>query len=201
MAIMQVPCTKSKGTVEIDTEKLPDAVYAEALLQGLKVLINRGMSKVTKETYPQAEEMKTKAQEVAEKNREDLLAGKVRITGGAKTKGISGAVKTEAMRLARNLVKDEIKKAGGKISHYEASEITKAAKALLEQDTTLLDMAKANLEERAKVPVSINVAGIAISSKKVAAAEAKKAKAGTLSATQAGLAKPRAKGQQASTQH
>jgi len=36
MTIMQVPVTKGKGTVEIDTDALPQAVYEYALLQGLK---------------------------------------------------------------------------------------------------------------------------------------------------------------------
>ena len=195
MAILNVPCTKGKGTVAINTETdLPDAVYAEALLQGLKVLMNRGMSKITKETYPDAEEMKAAAMAKAAENLEAIREGKIRFTGGAKSNKASGAVMTEARRLARNLVKDEMKRQGIKISHVEASEITKAANALLEEDPSLIETAKANLEERQKVPVKINVKSIPISQKKVAAAEAKKVKSG-LSAKQAGKVKTRKKGE------
>lgn len=195
MAMMNVPVTKGKTTVAIDTDLIPTEVYAEALLQGLKVLVNRGMSKITKETYPQAEELVAAATAKANENAADILAGKVKLSG-AKPKAASGAVMTEARRLARNLVKDEMKRQGIKISHVEASEITKAANALLAEDPTLIETAKANLEERAKVPVKINVAAIPISDKKVKAAEARKAK-DQLSKTQAGKVATRKKGQPA----
>ena len=93
-----------------------------------------------------------------------------------------------------------------KVSHVEASEITKAARMYLESDkgALLIEKAKANLAEREKVDVSevIDVASvIAVSPKLVAAAEAKKSKAGTLSKTQAGKVKTKARGEAHATQH
>lgn len=197
MTELSVPVVKGKTSVSIDTEKLPDAVYAEALMLGLKVLVNRGASKISKVTYPDETELKAAAQAAAEKQVEAIMAGKIKFTGQKAAKGTSGAVMTEARRLARNLVKDAIKRDGKKISHYEASEITKAANALIAEDPTILEQAKANLEERAKVPVKIAVSAIPTSAKRIAEAEAKKAKAkGTLSAKQAGKVAPRQKGQQ-----
>jgi hypothetical protein len=191
MAKVNVPVTKSKGFVEIETDNLPDEVYKEALLQGLKVLVNRGMSKITKADIPDEATFKAEAQAKAEKNVEDIYAGKVRITGG-KAKKASGVVMTEARRLAKNLVKDAMKSAGIKISHVEASEITKAANALLDEDPSIIEQAKANVEAREKQvegegdKLASIVGSISISQKKVAAAEAKRAKGGTLSAKQAG---------------
>lgn len=193
MAVLNIPVTKGKATVEIDTDSIPEEVYKEALIQGLKVLVNRGTSKITATTYPNGEELKSAAMEAATAQVEAIKTGKIKFSGGAKTAKASGAVMTEARRLARNLVKDEMKRQGIKISHVEASEITKAANALLAEDPTLIETAKANLEERAKVPVKINVSAIPISDKKVKAAEAKKAK-DQLSAKQAGKVAPRAKG-------
>lgn len=201
--IITVPVIKGKGTIDIDTSMLPDEVYREALLQGLKVLANRGTSKVTKTTYPKDTELQAKAMEVAEAQKTAMYEGKIKLTGGAKTTGkVTGAVKTEAMRLARNLVKDELKRQKIKISHVAASDITAAAKALLEQDDSLIKQAEANLKEREKVPVAdkINISAlIHVDPKKVAASEAKAAKAkaekaGSLSAKQAGMVATRAKG-------
>ena len=195
MAILQIPITKAKGFIAIDTETTPDDSFKEALFQGYKVLLNRGASKITKASTKDEEELKTLAMEMAQKQLELINASKIKFTGVGKEKKLSGAVNTEAMRLARNLVKDEMKKAGIKISHVEASEITKAAKEVLasENGASIIEMAKANLEERSKVPVaSTIISGIKISEKKVKAAEAKKAK-DQLSAKQAGKVKVRAK--------
>ena len=197
MAKLQIPVTKSKGNfIEIDTETdLDDAVFKEVVFQGLKVLLNRGASKITKASTKNEDEYKAVALEKAQEQLELVKTSKIKFTGVGKEKKLSGAVNTEAMRLARNLVKDEMKKEGIKISHVEASEITKAAKEVLasENGASSIEMAKANLEERSKVPVaSTIVSGIKISEKKVKAAEAKKSK-DQLSAKQAGKTKPRAK--------
>lgn len=198
--VLSIPITKAKGVVEIATKDIPDAVYNEALIQGLKVLLNRGASKITKETYPDAEELKAKAMEVALEQVELVKTGKIKFTGTktAKTKE-SGKVMTEARRLARNVVKDAIKAAGGKISHYEPKDITAAANELLKSDPTLVEQAKANLEVLEKAPTTTVDLKTLIqpSEKKIKAAEDKKAKekaarAATASATQAGKTKTRA---------
>jgi len=196
-SILTIPVTKSKGSVEIDTSTLPDDVYREVLIQGLKVLANRGMSKITKASTKDEAELKTLAQEQAEKNVEAMKAGKIKFSAGVKAKKASGKVMTEAMRLARGIVKDEIKRSGGKVSHYEASEITKAAKAYLEADPAILAQAEKNLAEREALPLptTINLSElIKASPKLIAAAEAKK-KDKPLSAKQAGMTAKRKKGQ------
>lgn len=196
MAILKVAVTKAKGeTVDINTETIPQEVYEYALALGLKTLVNRGTSKITKSTYPNAEELAAAALAQAAKQVEAIATGKIRMVGATKKSGVSGAVKTEAMRLARNLVKDELKRQKIKISHVEASEITKAARELLEASPELIEQATANLADREKTPLKVAIK-VPVSAKKQAASEkAKAAKAGTLSAKQAGKVKPRAKGQ------
>ncbi len=200
MAIIQVPITKAKAVLEVDTDKLPDEVYAEALLQGLKVLANRGASKIVKAAYDDEADMRAAALAKGEEQVKAIYEGKIKFTGGAKSAKESGKVMTEARRLARNLVKDEMKRQGIKISHVEAKEITKAANDVLASETgpSIIEMAKANLAEREKAPVTIDVSKIAISEKLVAKAEAKKAK-DQLSAKQAGKVKVRAKRQAEAT--
>lgn len=191
-SLIKVPVTKGKGFIEVDTDRLPDAVYREAMLQGLKVIANRGMTKITKETYPNPEELKTAAMAQGEKTLQAMYDGKIRIMG-AKADKVSGVVMTEARRLARNLVKDQLKKDGVKISYVEASEITKAANALIAADPAIIKAAEESLkvrEEKAegiRASLSSIVKAVPQSEKKIAKIAAEKAKAKeTLSKTQAG---------------
>jgi len=200
--LMSIAVTKSGNLVDVDLSKLPDGVYREALLQGLKVLINRGMSKITKEALPDDATRKAEADHKANANVADLYAGKVKLTGTkAKSAKASGAIMTEARRLAKNLVKDAMKANGIKISHVAASEITKAANALLDADPSIIETATKNLADREATPVAIDIkALIKTDPKLVEKAEAKKAadKANRpLSAKQAGKVAPRKKGQTA----
>lgn len=185
------------GVVEVDTSKLPDAVYREALMQGLKTIAERGMSKHTKAQYPDDAERKAAIKAKAEANIVDMYAGDIKITGVTKAKKASGAVMTEAMRLARNLVKDAMKANSIKISHVKASEITAAAKALLEQDSSIITTAEANLAAREASPAKIDITKlIKTDPVLVAKAEAKAAEAKAnkpMSAKQAGKVAPRVK--------
>lgn len=189
---IKVPVTKGKSTLDVLISKLPDAVYREILVQGCKVVLNRGMTKITKETYTNPEELKAAAMAQAEKTLQAMYDGKIRIMG-AKADKVSGAVMTEARRLARNLIKDQLKADGVKISYVEASEITKAANALIAADPNIIKTAEESLKAREAKAEGIRsalkgiVSAVPQSEKKKAKAEAEKAKAKeTLSKTQAG---------------
>ena len=160
-----VPKASTKGepaTVEVCIDDLPGDVYMEALRQGLKHFLGAGMSKITGD---KTEESRKAAFEIAKANAEKLYSGKIRISAGGRTK-IAGAVKVEAMRIARLLVKDAIKRAGKvKISRIPARTITVAATKLLdtEQGAVILKQAQANIAEREKEAqegINIDVSGI-----------------------------------------
>lgn len=193
------------GDVSVDTAQLPDEVYREALMQGLKVIAERAMSKITKTEYPVEAERKAAIKAKAEANIQDMYAGKVKITGKAAAKKASGAVMTEAMRLARNLVKDAMKANKIKISHVKASEITAAAKALIESDPSIVNTAEANLKAREATPIKIDITKLvhtdAALVAKDEARKADKAKDKPLSAKQAGKVAPRAKGSKPQAGH
>lgn len=195
--ILSIPCVKGKKSVDIHTAKLPESVYREALMQGLKQILNRGMTKITKAAYPVAAELEAAAMAAAALTVEAMYAGKTKIMmTGAKVAKASGAVMTEARRIARNIIKDELKAQKIKISHVAAKDITAAANALIAENPDLIKQAEASLaaatEKRTKVGEAIGklAKAIPIDAKKVAKIEADKAKAKeTLSATQAGLTK------------
>lgn len=206
MGIMKIEVTKAKQALDIDTSELPDQVYQEALRQGLKVLLNRGMTKITKETYPNADELKAAALEKANTTLADMKAGKIRIVG-AKGDKVSGAVKTEAMRIARALVKDEMKRQKIKVSYVPAKEISLAAENVIRANPSIMEKAKLAVEAREAEALALKeglaqivTPGMIDQAKKAKvdkeAAEAKaavKAAGASLSATQAGQVAQRGK--------
>lgn len=183
MPEVNIPVTKGKATVAIDTDKLPDHVYAAALALGLKEMVNRGMSKITVAKLEGDDLAKAQAAAMAKatENVTAILDGSIKITGQKASKGTPGVVMTEAKRLARNVIKDEMKRAGIKVSYVDAKDITAAAVAYLETDEgkVLLDAAKANVEARTSAVaagIKVDVTAIPINAKKKADAEAKAAK-------------------------
>ena len=176
----------------------------EFLRKGLKVLLNAKMTKVKTKDLVDDELLAAQADAmtIAQKNLDDLVAGKLtkRGSGSAATKGVDAKVKTEAMRLARNTIKDTIRKNGGIISHTEPAVITAAAKQVVETDPSYIAQATENLEERAVKPavaIDLSALGVVESPKLKAKADLAKAarKASpTLSKTQAGQVAPRPAG-------
>lgn len=203
MAIVQVPISKSGGRkVSVDTKDLPDEIYSLALYEGLKVFLNARMSKIT--TAKLEGEALAEAHEAAfakaEENLGMLLAGKATKAergSTAKADGVSREVMTEALRLAKAIVKDEIRNAGLRPSMVPAAEITAYAKQVLEADASLIDKAKETIAARAGVKPKLQL-NFAEDPKLVAKAEKakaeKKAASGTISAKQAGRVVPRRSG-------
>ena len=191
MGIVSIPITKGKAAVDVDTDKIPDDLYQYALFLGLKAIANRGMTDYST-TGLEGEQLAREQAAVMKKateNVEQLYAGKTRKTGGApKTKG-KGKVHTEAMRLARLLVKDQIKALGGKISDYSAKEISEYAEELLadaEQGPPLLAQAEENLAKREEPAAkAIKIKGLTAEAVKSKPSK-KKAERPQLSAKQAG---------------
>ena len=201
MSTMNIKVTKAGKSLEVDLQSLPDEAYQFVLQKGLEALLNARMSKVlTKDLEGEKlAEAQAAALKIAEENLANLQAGKItKARGGAKDANgnkVAANVMTEARRLAKEVVKNEIRAAGMKISHVEASVITKAANELIAADPSFIENAKANIEARSAVKSAINIADLVHESPKlVAKAEAAKAERKTqLSAKQAGKAAPRKK--------
>lgn len=213
MAELNIPITKAGNkTIKVETDNLPDEMFKMALEEGLKVMLNKKMSKVKSAkglSEADAAKEQAAAMEIAGKNLEDILANKMkkgRVAGASK---VAGVVMTEARRLAKEVIKNEIRAAGMKVSHIEASQITALANELLKTDESYIKQAEANIEQRkakvnddkdAAMALLQKLGGIAESPKLVAKAEKEKAeKKATLSKTQAGKVAPR-KAKAASTE-
>lgn len=201
MATLKVPVSKTGTSLEVDVDLIPQDAFAIVVMEGLKVLLGKKMSKITVAKLEGAdlEKAQQAALEVAKANLDDIMADKVKQgRAAAKTKGVPGAVMTEARRLAKAVVKDQIRAANIKISTVKASDITAAANSLIDTDSSYIEEAKANLEKRAQVAPVLDIKALIVpDAKLVARAEAKKAAAkkdGTLSAKQAGKVQPRKKG-------
>lgn len=208
---LTVPLKGGCGEVSVVLSQIPDDMYQMVLMEGLKSVINSvGMSKilpgVTKLEGKAKEEAVAAIRNQAEANVKALYSGTISKKGGAKK--ASGAVQTEAMRLAKMLVKDHIRSEGQKIGAYSAKEITEAAKKVLEGNPRLLKQAQENLDERAKEAKTTGGLDLtALFGEKASSEEVKakpkvppkpKAKRGdTLSAKQAGMVAPRQKPAQA----
>lgn len=196
MAILQIPLVKVKGAhIEVDTDKLHQDVYAYAMVLGLKALMNRGTSG-EKAKGLSADEYR----QIAEKQLADAYEGKTRIIGQKRTAGKKdGKEMTEAVRIAKETVKQMIKANGEKISHYSAGEITKAAKAIVDSDPeTYLAAARENIAKAematSKTPKIDIMAMVAPDAGKVAKAAEKAAAArAQTSAAKAGKITPKAK--------
>lgn len=70
---------------------------------------------------------------------------------GVRTAGVGVSrdpVMSEAMRIAKKQVSELIKKAGKKVTDYEASAINAAAKGLIDKDPQILEIAKSRVAEQ-----------------------------------------------------
>jgi len=201
MAILSIPITKAGTAMEINTDDFNENIYAEIFAAGLKVILNARQSAIKVKDVVGDELAKAQAAaiKIAEKNLADLVSGKARKTRDASAAKVPSAVITEARRLAKEVIKNEIRAAGMKISHVDASEITKLANELIARDNSYIAQAEANISARVTVidPLEAKsrleaLGGVTISAKKVEAeAEAKAARKSQLSAKQAAKVAPR----------
>lgn len=148
------------------------------------------------------------ALEKANENLQMLKEGKLEIKSASSPKASAPRnVMTEARRIAKEIVKNQLRANNITISHVEPKVITAAANKMLEgpSGAEIIEQATTNVAAReAKAPkLDLKALGIEVSPKLVAKAEKAKAERKTqLSATQAGKVKSRkAKGAQAAAAH
>lgn len=148
---------KGGGEVEVDTGKITNMdTYQEIFVEGLKSMINRiGMSKIasgiTKLDGAEKDKALAAIADQAQKTVQAIYDGNIKSAKGGTKR--SGAVQTEAMRLAKALVKDTLRKNGYKIGAFDAKEITAFAKDVLADNASIYTKAEENLASRAAMPV------------------------------------------------
>lgn len=175
--VIKIP--KAGANVSVDWDALPDNVKLHVIEQGLGKLLNAATTKITAALVPDEAERKAQALSLANKRLDGLNAGKVTSRASSKDGKVSGVVMTEARRLAKNIIKAQIKAAGEKISHYEAKAITEAANAYLSEHPELIESANASIEASKALAATagVNVQAIPVSQEKVKKSAEKLAKA------------------------
>lgn len=215
MALMRIPVKKAPGQfVEFDPNELPLEMYQQMLEAGAIDFVNRRMTKIkTPKAQSELDEGEREAQQaeamrIAQENLAAIMANKfnARSKTSASANKIPREVNTEAMRLARNTIRDELKRKNIRISSVKASDITATAKDMLAADPSFYEEAKANLEAAKAQPKQVSI----LTSEKLdslvspelvkkQAEKAAKAKAQSgeiMSAARAGIVKGRRKSQE-----
>jgi len=153
------------GEVEVDTSRIEDmAVYQYIFQCGLETIINKvGMSKIaaglTKLEGEEKAKAITKVTEQANLTVQAMYSGDLK--GAKATSKRTGSVQTEAMRLAKAIVKQTLRDNGYKISAFDNSELTTFAKDVLAGNQDLYKTAEENLKARAALPIKgLNVAAM-----------------------------------------
>ena len=201
MAILKIAIAKGgKGAIfEVDTDVLnsedfPADAYQRIIEEGLKSLLNSRMSKLAAPTKLEGdafEQNKAAALAKAAENFDLLCKGELVKRAASAKSAAPREVMTEARRIAKEVVKTEIRKSGMKPSLVPAADITAAANALIESDPQYIRTAEANLAERATVTSKIDIASLISESPKLKAKAEKAAadKKAQLSAKQASMPK------------
>jgi len=145
------------GEVEVDASKIVDMdIYQYIFQVGLETIINKvGMSKIaTGITKAEGEDKVKRTAEIVEQAQRTVQAMYDGNLKGAKASSKrTGATQTEAMRLAKALVKDTLRSNGYKISAFDAKELTAFAKEVLAGNPDLYKRAEENLKARAELPI------------------------------------------------
>lgn len=151
-----IPLKGGAGHVTLeDSDALPIDMYRYIFQQGLETVVNSagGMAKlttgITKLTETEQTTARAKVRKQAQENVKALLDGSLKLKGSRGAVKVEGAVQTEALRIAKEMVKDHIRSNGQKIGAYKASEITAAAKEVIKDNPDIVKKAIANLDERA----------------------------------------------------
>lgn len=204
MAAYAVPITKAKRTIPVESKDFSDDIAAIIFAEGLKVMLNKGMSKIAVKDLD-GDELKEAQEAALQQAKENLDALKEGTVKRRKASKEGREVTTEALRIARERVKAAYKAAGKKITGIKASVITEYAKEIIEDDPEIVELAKANVAKMKQRELGTVKVSDKLSAKIKEAEDAKprvapkrKAKEGANEATViAGKAKGKGKGTQA----
>lgn len=126
---------------DVNTSTLPEAALNHAIMIGLRNILMDSHASITADEYPNAYLRKAAAEAMVDKKLAALLSGEVRVQSTRE----GDPVRAEALRMATAMVTAKIRKAGKKVSDYEAKAIREAAAKLVTPE--LLAQAKARVDE------------------------------------------------------
>jgi hypothetical protein len=127
--------------VEIDFTAMPQAALDHILYIGARNILMDSHASITADEYPNADERQAAASSMVQKKLDALMRGEVRVQSTRE----GDPVRAEALRMATDIVKTKIRKAGKKVADYEAKAIREAAAKIITPE--LLAQAKARVAE------------------------------------------------------
>lgn len=134
-------------TLAVDVDALPGNALEHVIRIGLRNIL---MDAHAGESDPAAARAKS------EKKLEALMSGEVRVAGTRE----GDPVRAEAMRIATDMVKAAIRKAGKKLSDYENSAIREKAVEVLESakhGADVMTRAKANVAAKKELAADLDI--------------------------------------------
>ena len=200
-----------KHFARVVLDMVPDSMIGESIYRGFLDILKEGLDKI-KTAGLEGAELAAKHEEankLVEETLKRLYAGEIKMKsapGTGKAAKIPAKIRQEAERLAIEVLHDEIRREGGKPSHYNKSDIRKWARDLIVADPQYIAKAEENIKAREEAPklIPISLAGLKPNAAKVEAEKTKKAhgkKGSPLSAKQASMPAVRSKPAVAHTAH
>ncbi len=178
---VQILITKAKRPIEVDltaekedgTPVFTDEVIKHLIQLGLGVALNARMAKVgavTKLVGKELEKAQADAMVIANENLDDLKSGNLKHSRSKAKSTIPAGERAEAMLLAKRDIKDAVRAAGFKPSHYNDKAYTAKAKEYVEHDPYYLAQAKINIEARKTPahPIQLDISTLGPATKRTA---------------------------------
>ena len=161
--VYQIQISKAKRNLNVKSTDFSDEMYRAIFSEGLKSILNKGMSKIKVKDLEgdELDEARDEAFKQAEENLEALKRGELKKRRGGAAKD-SRDVVMEARRLAKEAVKDAYRAANKKTTGIKASVFTASANELLESEDgeMFFEKARVNVEKmRTREKVNIKVTG------------------------------------------
>lgn len=146
-----------KGIIcNVDHTILQPQVLEHVIYIGLRNILMDSHASITDKEYPDATERQAAAEAMVDKKLEAFKRGEVRVQSTRE----GDPVRAEALRMAIDIVKAKIKKAGKKVADYEAKAVREAALKLVTPE--LLAQAKARVDETRAVGTDESLADLGL---------------------------------------
>lgn len=138
-------------TLSVDESKLPANALQHVIYIGLRNVLMDAHASITTETNPN--DLADVAKAVSEKKLAALMAGEVRVSSARE----GDPVKAEAIRIASDMVKKAIRKAGKKVSDYKTKAIRDKAVELVGKNPSITETAKKRVAELRATDIEVEI--------------------------------------------
>lgn len=143
--------------LEIDETALPKAALNHAIMIGLRNILMDSHASITSDEYPDAGEREAAARAMVDKKLDALMRGEVRVQSTRE----GDPVRAEALRMATDIIKAALRKAGRKVADVDAKALREKAGEYVAAHPDLTVKAKARVEE-ARAGATVDLADLGL---------------------------------------